>query len=104
MDRLTDQRTDGLMDGCTDGPTDGWKDRRMDGWTDRPTYKDARTHLERQSNRSMSKNYVLLLTFHTIYQLSVGRFWTFFNEMITTSNLRNDGENRILLSSVRNEW
>ena len=40
----------------------------------------------------------LLFTFDAISRLCVGRFWSFFDEMISTSNLQNSGENRILLS------
>ena len=48
-------------------------------------------------------DFFLLFTFDAISRLCVGRFWSFFDEMISTSNLRNSGENRILLSEIRKE-
>ena len=38
-----------ITDGPTDRPTDGRTDGRTDGPTDKPLYRDAWTHLKRQS-------------------------------------------------------
>ena len=40
----------------------------------------------------------LLFMFDAMSQLCMGQLWSFFDEMISTSNLQNSGENRILLS------
>ena len=46
----------------------------------------------------------LLFRFHAISQLCTGRFCSNFDGMITTSILRNSGENRIFLSLIVKAW
>ena len=54
--------------------------------------------VEEEKAIKVKVDFFLLFTFDAISWLCKGRFWSFFDEMISTSNLQNSGENRILLS------
>ena len=54
--------------------------------------------LEEEKEIRVEVDFFLLFTFDAISRLCMGRFGSFFDEMISTWNLRNSGENRILLS------
>ena len=95
--------TEGPTDGRTDGPTNGPTNRPTDGWTDIACYRDARTHLKRNSilNLIFLGSYCIFSVIIKVKKYMLGLFWYTF---IPSTNLGVFFHHRLSWPKIYETW